>query len=241
MTSELRRLGDIVSEAARSAAGSALRYQHEIKPDGSVVTAADLETERVLRKVLTAEWTGTSVWGEEFGFEEMGTSGLWLVDPIDGTSNFYSGNPLWGVSVALMDHDSLRLGAIVLPELGIELVSERGQGTFWNGVRLEPQAWGEVLPHELVSVNDSALKHIGERVTGKPRLCGAFVVDGAFTVRRWFKALYGMNEKLYDVAASVLAAREIGLAVAYCDETEWHERDLATDIKIAKPWRIGPG
>ena len=239
MSPDLASLLQIVREQGEFAKSTSLRSEIKIKGDGSVVTGTDVAVEEALRVSLPKLAPGTSFWGEELGWEEMSPGGIWLVDPIDGTSNYASGNPLWGISVALQDAHGLKLGCIVLPELGYELSAERGGGAFWNGERLPVLEPTETLPHELISVNDSAFRQLDGAVIGKPRLCGAFVVDGAFTVRRWFKSLYGMNEKLYDVAATVLAAREIGLDARNCDGSAWNERDLLSDQKIGKAWRIG--
>jgi fructose-1,6-bisphosphatase/inositol monophosphatase family enzyme len=142
--------------------------------------------------------------------------------------------------VALQDDQGLRLGGIALPELGFMLLSERGQGAFWNGEALPPIPAGEVLSAELLSVNDSAFRRLSGDLPGKLRLSGAFVIDGAFTVKQWFRGLVGMNEKLYDVASSVLAARELGADVRYLNGEPWSEGDLLDDKKIAAPWGILP-
>jgi fructose-1,6-bisphosphatase/inositol monophosphatase family enzyme len=88
-------------------------------------------------------------------------------------------------------------------------------------------------------VNDPAFRKLGKVLPGKLRLSGAFVVDGAFTAKQWFRCLIGVNERLYDVAASVLAARELGAIVTYMDGTAWHEQDLLNK-RIAEPWGILP-
>jgi fructose-1,6-bisphosphatase/inositol monophosphatase family enzyme len=77
-------------------------------------------------------------------------------------------------------------------------------------------------------------------VPGKLRLSGAFVIDGAFTVKQWFRGMVGMNEKLYDAAASILAARELGADIRYLDGSAWSEHDLLEDRRIDKPWGILP-
>jgi myo-inositol-1(or 4)-monophosphatase len=239
MSPSLSKLLSIVREQGDFASSTQLRTEIKIKPDGSVVTGTDVAVEMALRASLPPLAPGSAFWGEELGWEAINGEGIWLVDPIDGTSNYASGNPLWGISVAFQDGQGLKLGCIVLPELGIELAAERGEGAFWNGEQLPRLEPAITAPHELVSVNDSALRLLEGKVTGKPRLCGAFVIDGSFTVRRWFKSLYGVNEKLYDVAATVLAAREIGIPATYCDGSNWNEADLLADIHIPKPWKIG--
>lgn len=236
MTLELAQLSQIVFSAGQNALLHKEGRTVEFKSDGSHVTNVDRETELRLKAELQPAWPGTNCWGEEYGFEPMGENGLWLIDPIDGTTNFAHGLPLWGVSVALMDSNGLRLGVIALPELSVMLCAERGKGAFWNGKAMPAIPPGEISSSSLVSVNE----RIKVDIPGKPRLCGAFVIDGAFTIKQYFRALFGMNEKLYDIAASVLAARELGAKIAFLDGEEFDEMDWATDIKIDRPWGIFP-
>jgi len=109
----LPKLGDIVSEAGRIAQQARTEPKREIKPDGSIVTNGDRLVEQFLRAELTHLVPGSKVWGEEFGHSAEGEGGLWLVDPVDGTTNYAYGSPLWGVSVALLRGSSLKLGAVV--------------------------------------------------------------------------------------------------------------------------------
>jgi fructose-1,6-bisphosphatase/inositol monophosphatase family enzyme len=242
MTAELRRLQSILIECGEMAVSAKPTMSVEHKSDGSLVTNVDRLVESHLREVLPQSWNRTNVWGEEYGFEPMGENGLWLVDPIDGTSNFSFHNPLWGISIALADQQGLRLGAIILPELNIQLLSERGHGAYWNDHRMDPVSLADIRSHELVSCNERAFKSLqamNQTFEGKLRLTGAFVVDGAFTVRQWFRAMYCQGEKLYDAAGVILAAMEIGLPVGYVDGSEFKIDELLFDEKIGKAWRIG--
>ena len=240
MTQELTQLSDIVYRAGQIALSHKAGRTVEFKADGSHVTNVDRETEVWLKGELLPVWQGTNTWGEEYGFEEMGENGLWLIDPIDGTTNFAHGLPLWGISVALMDHESIRLGIIALPELGVMLCAERGKGAFWNGEPMPVIPTGEIKHSSLVSINESYCKRLKIDLPGKPRLSGAFVIDGAFTVKQFYRALFGVNEKLYDIASSVLAARELGGHIAFLDGEKFDERDWVADVKIDRPWGIFP-
>ena len=239
MTPELRRLQTILRECSQLALDAKATRTMELKPDGSIVTNVDRMIEKYLREKLSIEWMGTNVWGEEYGYEPMGANGLWLVDPIDGTSNFAYGNPLWGISIALAQPDGIQLGAIALPELNIELLSERGHGAYWNDERLPQWESKPILHHELISCNDRIMKLMNIKVEGKSRLCGAFVIDGSFTVKQWFRAMYSGGEKLYDIAAVVLAARETGMPINYANGDVFDETKLLKDIYIQQTWKIG--
>lgn len=241
MSPELSRLVELVGEAGKLALEKKAGRTIELKSDGSHVTNVDQETELLLRDTLRPDWPGMNFWGEEYGFETMGENGLWLVDPVDGTSNFAHGLPLWGVSVALMDHQGLRLGVIALPELNAILAAERGGGAFWNGEPMPLIPEGEIKSTDLVSVNESYVrKHRDQVLPGKYRLSGAFVIDGAFTVRQYYRALYAVNEKLYDAAATILAGRELGGNVCFLDGTPFNEFDWVVDDKIPNQWGIFP-
>ena len=237
----LSSLGATVQEAG--ALAQRIRkagFEREIKADGSIVTPADREVEILLRKQLVDLYPDTHVWGEELGFATEGEGGLWLVDPIDGTSNFAFGSPLWGVSVALMRAGILELGAIFLPDLNEMYLAERGRGAFLNGQALPPIPPGPILPEELVSYEPKGCLAPGTPLPGKMRCAGAFVIDGTFTARQRYRGLIGCREKLYDVAAAALIAMELGAEIRYADGTPMVLSDHVVDRKIEKPWIIFP-
>lgn len=210
-----------------------------LKPDGSIVTNGDRAVETWLREKLPTLVPGTTVWGEEFGFDDAGPNGRWLVDPVDGTSNYAYGSPLWGVSIALEVGGRLKLGAVNLPDLGELYLGEDGGGAFLNGEPLSPIVPGPIRPEELTSYNERVAGALTD-VPGKQRLSGAFVIDGTFTIRGRYRALVAMREKLYDVAACVVFARELGMDVRYVDGSPFQERELLVDRHIGRPWGILP-
>lgn len=232
-------LNRIAVEAGVMAQAERDRLGRELKADGSIVTNGDRAVETWLREQLPAFVPGTSVWGEEFGFEDSGANGRWLVDPIDGTSNYAFGGPLWGVSIALEVDGRLVMGAIALPDLEENYLAEDGMGAFCNGASLAPIEPGPIRPHELTSYNDHVAARLND-VPGKQRLSGAFVIDGTFTVQGRYRALVGIREKLYDVATCVLLGREVGAEIRFIDGSPFDEKDHLKDEKIGRPWGILP-
>lgn len=107
----------------------------EEKQDGTPVTLADREAERVLREGVRARFPDDALMGEEYD-DEPGTSGrTWIFDPIDGTKGFVHGVPLYSVLVALVEHGRPRLGVIHLPGLSETVHAFEGGGCWWNGRR----------------------------------------------------------------------------------------------------------
>ncbi len=207
----------LVREAADVAVRERARLAVEKKPDGSLVTNADRATEEWLRPRLTALVPGSGVWGEEFGRDAQ-DGPTWLVDPVDGTSNFAFGSPLWGVSVGLVHGEDLLLGVVALPDLGELYAAAKGCGVARNGVPLDPILPGEVLPHELVSYSESIwYAYPGQRIPGKMRCSGAIVVDGTFVACGRFRGMIGMRERLYDFGPVVLMGQELGAEFRHAD------------------------
>jgi histidinol-phosphatase len=99
----------------------------ETKEDGSVVTNADREVELALRALIAAERPGDAVLGEELGASGEANR-RWILDPIDGTSNFVSGRPEWGNHIALEQDGRIVLGIITRPLLGRLWWATRGGG-----------------------------------------------------------------------------------------------------------------
>lgn len=98
-----------------------------LKADGSTVTEADIAIERYLRAFLTRQRPQDAVLGEELGSSGSATR-VWLIDPIDGTSNFGSGRTEWGTHVALQSAGEVVLGVITRPTRRLVWWAERGAG-----------------------------------------------------------------------------------------------------------------
>jgi len=101
------------------------------KDDGSPVTDADLAIEREIRRTILASRPGETVVGEEYG--EAGGSARWIVDPIDGTTNYARGVPVWGTLIALEREGTIVAGVASAPALGRRWWAERGGGAFKDG------------------------------------------------------------------------------------------------------------
>ena len=111
------------------------------KAPGDLVTVADREAEqlisRELQRILDIPVVGEeSVADDPGGLAALGENLCWIVDPVDGTSNFVAGRPEYAVMAALLRKGEPAVGWIVLPEAGQLYVAERGSGAFRNGTRI---------------------------------------------------------------------------------------------------------
>jgi myo-inositol-1(or 4)-monophosphatase len=105
-----------------------------------LVSQADRETEAAIRTVLAEHRPDDAVLGEETGSTDGGSGVRWIVDPIDGTTNYLYGRPDWAVSVAAASvaGDELLAGVVVEPMLGFLTEASRGGGTWAQGERVPP-------------------------------------------------------------------------------------------------------
>lgn len=210
----------------------------EKKPDGSLVTNADVAVEKSLREYLSGIVPGAGFWGEELGRDEDRPDGLWLIDPIDGTTNFAHRSPLWGISVALCVGNRIIGGAVALPDLREVYSASNGGGAYLNGERLSQIAPQPIERFQPISVNETTSRL--PDLPGKVRSSGCFVVDGCFTALGRFRALYGIREQLYDIAACLVITEEVGLVHHYLDGDPLDVQKLKEGGMISRPWVITP-
>lgn len=148
MQTDLAQRFDFALDLAREAGSVTLayfqtdRFSVERKGDGTPVTLADRDCERVIRTSIERKFPGDGILGEEFP-EESGTSGFrWIVDPIDGTKSFIHGVPLYGTLIALEHGGESVLGVIRMPALDEMVYACRGTGAWHVRGRGEPRrAW----------------------------------------------------------------------------------------------------
>ncbi|KQM84554.1 histidinol phosphatase [Agromyces sp. Leaf222] len=101
------------------------------KPDRTFVTESDLAVERAIRERLAEARPDDGILGEEFGRKDRG-SRQWIVDPIDGTSNFLRGVPVWGALIALAIDGTPVVGVASMPTFGRRWWAARGHGAWTN-------------------------------------------------------------------------------------------------------------
>ena len=101
----------------------------EDKPDASPVTAIDRASEAAMRRLIEAAEPGHGVVGEEYGADRPEAEFVWVLDPIDGTKRFITGNPLFGTLIALLHQGRPLLGIVEMPALGERWVGARGHAT----------------------------------------------------------------------------------------------------------------
>jgi myo-inositol-1(or 4)-monophosphatase len=194
---------------------------YEIKQDGSLLTEADLATDQRIHQALKKKWPDIAFLSEEMPLAEQEEKikteeQLWCLDPIDGTSNFAAGIPLFATSLALFNQGEVIM-AFTYDPLRKEMFSaEKGQGAWLNGKRLFCQPSGFKLEDAIAIVDLKRLPPpLAQRILLDPpyksqRNIGSCVLEWAWmAANRGHLYLHG-GMKLWDLAAGTLLLSEAG-------------------------------
>ena len=210
---------------AATAAGEVLRdgfgRQRSIRYKGEVdlVTEMDERAEGIIKDALLGAFPDHGMLAEEGGALEGGGEARWIVDPLDGTTNYAHGLPVFAVSIALERAGEVVLGVVHDPMRGETFVAERGGGATLNGETLRPTE-EEDLARALVTTGfpydrdrvPAALEIFGRlsgRAQGMRRL-GAAALDLCYVAAGRLDGYYERGIHAWDVAAGALILREAG-------------------------------
>lgn len=230
----------LVVEAGKLAQHLADGFTLETKSDASFVTNADRAVESYLREHLARLLPEAGFFGEEEGFTNRYARLLWAIDPIDGTSNFVFGIPLWGVSVALVEDESIRLGVISLPMLGEVYWAEKGTGAYLNDKPIRAVDSEEFTPEDIICyASDAVTADLLRMMPGRPRCFGSAVVKLAWTAAGRVRGAISLG-RLYDLAAGLLICHEAGCQTRYLSGEEWHPRHLTGGAALHEPVLTAP-
>ncbi len=213
MAAEGRR-ADIESDGGRLAFGASTKSSAT-----DVVTRHDRAAEAVILDGLIAARPDDAVIGEE-GTNRAGTSEVsWYIDPIDGTSNFFYGLPMWSTSVAAVDAEGGLAGAVYIPATAELFSAARGEGATRNDVAIAASAETDISL-ALVATGFGYSADARRRQAGMVnmiaphirdiRRMGSAAIDLAYTAAGFLDAYWEEGLNMWDMAAGELIAREAG-------------------------------
>jgi myo-inositol-1(or 4)-monophosphatase len=210
-----RAAGDVLARGFSSSDKGAETKGHPHNP----VTVYDRAAERAIIRALTAEYPDDGILSEE-STELRGSSGLrWVIDPLDGTSNFLAGIPHFAVSIALAHGDGTVLGCVYDPLRGETFSARRGDGATLNHqpIRASERETldGAVLGVGLSFHPDRRAKMIGQlrpflSRAGVLRTLGSAALDLAYVAAGRLDAAWFLSLHPWDVAAGELLVEEAG-------------------------------
>jgi myo-inositol-1(or 4)-monophosphatase len=223
---ELAILETVVRAAAREELLPRFRHtaRHE-KEDGSWLTEADLAMQERLRAALAERHPEIALLGEEMEAAAQeallagagsGTAGLWVLDPLDGTSNYAAGIPLFAVSLALMRSGRLEAGIVYDPIHDESFAALRGQGATLNGAPLRAPTAGIPMTKTTACIDFKRLPAtLAARIAATPpyssqRSIGSVALDWCWVAAGRFHLYLHGRQRLWDYAAGSLVLAEAG-------------------------------
>lgn len=222
-----------MSEIAREAGALLMPYFQrrigfEYKGDVDLVTEADRASEKLVVSRIGAQFPSHDIMGEEGTRRESGSDYKWYVDPLDGTTNFAHGFPVFCVSLGLEFKGELVAGVLFDPTRNELFAAEQGSGAYLNGERIHVSKTKELCESLLATGFPSHKRHKNPNIyfyhtitlrSHGVRRAGSAALDLANVAAGRVDGFWEFNLNPWDTAAGVVLAREAGGIVTRMDGT----------------------
>lgn len=186
----------------------------------NVVTEVDLASEKAIIARIKRSFPHDTIIAEETGFYEKNTSHCWIIDPIDGTSNFAAGIPWFGIMIARLEDWTVTESGIFLPAMNELYYAEKGNGAYLNGHRIKvtgEKSLKNVLVAYGIDYSEDTKKTDGEmkllqKIVSACRNLRATnsAVDDCYVASGKFGASLNQQTMIWDDAAPSLIVEEAG-------------------------------
>ena len=238
------RLADVAGAAIRPLFRG--QWTEERKADRSFVTEADRAAEAAMRRLIEAEFPCDGIIGEEYGTRNEGAGRQWVLDPIDGTTSFIAGRPIFGTLIALLQDGWPVLGIIDQAVSGERWVGRIGQPTLFNGKPAQARPLKDLAdavlattsPHLFSNEEADAFMSVAKQVAEKKIVFGGDCYNYGLVASGHVDVVIEAGLKLYDYAALVPVVEGAGGIMA-----DWQGNPLdagsdGTVIALGDPARL---
>lgn len=212
------------------------RSDIKLKARHEIVTKADLISEKIIISSIKKNFPEHQILSEESGKTKGGDEFLWIVDPLDGTTNFSIHNPLWSVSIGLAYKNKLIIGAVYSPLQDELFFAERAKGAFLNDkkIHISKMEAGKTINAFCHGSSESnikkALKYYNYlKINGFDcRQLGSAAIELAYVACGRIESIMIPGANAWDVAAGELLVEEAGGKVTDFTGKKWNlkSRDI---------------
>ena len=216
---------EVAIDAARQAGrllldlrGSRLNIEKKGKVD--LVTDADRRSEDLIRKIISENFPDHQFIAEEGTESKSDSEYRWLVDPLDGTTNYTHGFPIWCVSIALLKRGDITAGCIYNPSLDECFTAETGWGAYLNADKISVSGTEKLddallatgFPYDIRETDDDNLREFTAfyKQAQAVRRAGAAALDLAYVACGRFDGFWEFKLSPWDIAAGILMVTEAG-------------------------------
>jgi myo-inositol-1(or 4)-monophosphatase len=190
------------------------QFNPTLKPDHSVVTEADVAADRLIAGAIQAQFPNDLLLSEELApsYDPQGLAqqAVWIVDPLDGTTNFAVGLQHWGVLIARLVNGMPDTGVLYFPLLDELYTAQRGRGAALNGLPLRTPAPGDLSPVSFFSCCTRTARRYNVSVPYKMRILGSTGYTLAAIARGLAIVGFESTPKVWDLAAGWVLIEEAG-------------------------------
>jgi myo-inositol-1(or 4)-monophosphatase len=231
---ECRRLLETVVVEAGSLLEGMFEDEHEVRYKGEInlVTEADLLSEALIKDRIRNHFPRHDILAEESAGTANGSPFRWIVDPLDGTTNYSHGYPIFCTSIALEVEGEILLGAVYNPMLKELFLAEKGRGAFLNGRRLSVSRTASLdrgllatgFPYDLRADRNNNMNYFRALAMSAQavRRAGSAALDLAYVAAGRFDGFWELKLMPWDTAAGALLVTEAGGAVSDLHGAPFH-------------------
>jgi myo-inositol-1(or 4)-monophosphatase len=185
--------------------------QSELKTDLSIVTEVDLAVDRLISDAIQLHYPEDGLVSEELRpVSPEGKPAVWVIDPLDGTTNYALGLPFWGVSIARISEGWPEVTALFFPTLQELYTAELGKGAFFNQKPLRMTAPDGEIPAAFFACCSRAHREYQIEIPYKPRILGSAVYNLCAVTRGVSILGFEATPKIWDLAGGWLLVQEAG-------------------------------
>ncbi len=236
-----KKIKKIAIEAA-SLASDFLKKEYEkfnrseviMKSKHEIVTRLDIKSEKIIINKIKSEFPNHQILSEECGDNKKNSEYLWIIDPIDGTTNFSIHNPLWSISIALAYKNKIILGLILAPILNELYIAEINKGAFINGKKIKTPKInkGKIINtfchgSKKEDIERSIKYYTKQKINNLDcRQLGSAAIELAYVAMGRVDSIVIPGANSWDVAAGALIANEAGAKVTDFYGKKWNLKSV---------------
>ena len=197
--------------------GELEKLQVSVKGPSDFVSNADTKAEKIIIEELSKAKKNYSIISEEDGsIIKEDKDNVWIIDPIDGTTNFLHGIPHFAISIALKSNDEIISGLIYDPIKDEMFYAEKNSGAFFNNKRIKVSNKKEIVNCLFATGGKDEDSKIGLNI----RKSGSAALDMAYVASGRFDGYFQKNLNLWDIAAGLILVKEAGGIVNEIDTSQ---------------------
>ncbi len=217
---QLTSIDELINQVGQRQMQDFGQINSDLKPDGTLITECDRWSDKTIVEGLGTIAKGEGVLSEEGNKLIPNSSAYWVVDPLDGTTNFAAGIPYWAISIARFTHGSPETAFLDIPALKKRILAIRGQGVWLNDKPLKPEARFK-KNSDCISLCSRSIKVLQmkpeQSFPGKIRLLGVSSLNMTSVAIGQTVAALEATPKIWDIAAAWLILEELNCLIKWLD------------------------